>query len=100
MPQSKPSSGVPCFYILHRLNWATLFENGRVFMKIRPVRMLLSIMVLGIAAGGHARAAVPPAPAPLTPAAGASVLVPFTISWAAVSDPSGIVAYNWQVSAS
>jgi hypothetical protein len=26
--------------------------------------------------------------------------VPFTISWAAVSDPSGIVAYNWQVSSS
>jgi hypothetical protein len=26
--------------------------------------------------------------------------VPFTISWSAVSDPSGIVAYNWQVSSS
>src|SRR5918912_3256686 len=42
----------------------------------------------------------PPAPAPLAPANGASVTVPFTISWSAVSDPSGIVAYNWQVSPS
>src|SRR5918911_2014520 len=42
----------------------------------------------------------PPAPAPLAPANGASVTVPFTISWSAVSDPSGIVAYNWQISPS
>src|SRR5690349_6026845 len=42
----------------------------------------------------------PPAPSPLAPANGASVTVPFTISWSAVSDPSGIVAYNWQVSPS
>ena len=40
----------------------------------------------------------PPAPAPLSPANGASVTVPFIISWAAVNDPSGIVAYNWQAS--
>lgn len=39
-----------------------------------------------------------PAPTPVAPAAGASVTVPFTISWMAVSDPSGVVAYNWQVS--
>ena len=25
--------------------------------------------------------------------------MPFTIGWAASSDPSGILAYNWQVSA-
>src|SRR5918911_3538946 len=42
----------------------------------------------------------PPAPAPLAPANGAQVTVPFTISWSAVSDPSGIVAYNWQLSPS
>jgi hypothetical protein len=35
---------------------------------------------------------------PLTPANAASVTLPFAISWSAVSDPSGIVAYNWQVS--
>src|SRR5215212_5803954 len=42
----------------------------------------------------------PPAPSPLAPANGAQVTVPFTISWSAVSDPHGIVAYNWQVSPS
>jgi len=45
-------------------------------------------------------AATPPTPNPLSPAAGASVTAPFTISWSAVTDPSGIVAYNWEVSAS
>ena len=50
----------------------------------------------------------PPAPAPqppgtptlVSPAEGASVTTPFTISWSAVADPQGITAYNWQVSAS
>jgi hypothetical protein len=41
-----------------------------------------------------------PAPSPLSPAGGASVQIPFAISWSSVSDPSGIVAYNWQVSTS
>jgi hypothetical protein len=36
----------------------------------------------------------------LGPANGAQVVVPFTLSWSAVSDPSGIVAYNWQISPS
>src|ERR1051325_10147238 len=43
---------------------------------------------------------VPPAPAPLSPANGADVIEPFSIVWSAVNDPSGIVAYNWQVSTS
>jgi hypothetical protein len=60
---------------------------------------LLSVVVLALL-GGRAQAATPPAPTPLSPANGASVLVPFTISWSAVSDPSGIIAYNWQVSPS
>ena len=38
------------------------------------------------------------APAPLAPDEGASVLVPFTISWSAVTHSSGIAGYNWQVS--
>src|SRR5205823_13681436 len=53
-----------------------------------------------IASSGRAAAATPPAPSSLAPANGASVTVPFTISWGAVSDPSGIAGYNWQVSAS
>jgi hypothetical protein len=53
-------------------------------------------LVLGIAPA----LAAPSAPRPLSPADSASVTLPFTISWSAASDPSGILAYNWQVSAS
>ena len=48
---------------------------------------------------GHLGAA-PAAPAPITPANGGSLQEPFTISWSAVSDPSGLLGYNWQVSSS
>jgi predicted phage tail protein len=44
--------------------------------------------------------AVPPSPSLISPADGAVVSEPFTISWTPVSDPTGIVAYNWQVSSS
>src|ERR1041384_5291045 len=44
--------------------------------------------------------AVPRAPTPQSPPAGATVQEPFSIAWSAVSDPSGILGYNWQVSAS
>jgi len=52
------------------------------------------------AAAVPAFAATPPAPSLISPAAGASTLSPFTISWSAVSDPSGILGYNWQLSTS
>jgi hypothetical protein len=68
-------------------------------LRARLGLTLLSVLVLVVATVGRA-AAAPPAPTPLAPANGANVLVPFTISWSAVSDPSGIVAYNWQVSPS
>lgn len=42
----------------------------------------------------------PPAPAPIGPADAASVTVPLTLSWSAVSDVSGIAGYNWEISAS
>ena len=45
-------------------------------------------------------AAAPPAPALVTPADSAQVLEPVPIAWSAVTDPTGILAYNWQVSAS
>ena len=63
----------------------------------RPCPTLLFAIILCISG---AVAAAPPAPSPVSPADGASVTEPFTISWTAVSDPSGIVAYNWQVSSS
>jgi hypothetical protein len=69
-------------------------------VKIRPVLRLLCVLAAGVAAASHAAAAGPPAPTSLAPANGASVTVPFTITWAAVSDPSGILGYNWQVSSS
>jgi len=42
----------------------------------------------------------PSAPLLLSPTSGASVQIPFAISWSSVNDPAGIVAYNWQVSSS
>src|SRR3954453_4010485 len=62
------------------------------------VALAASLPVLGVAA--PAAAGTPPAPTPLAPANGASVVVPLTISWSAVSDPAGIIGYNWQVSPS
>ena len=61
---------------------------------------LLFAIILYVSAVGRVVAAPPPAPSPVSPADGASVTQPFTISWTAVSDPTGIVGYNWQVSSS
>ncbi|HEX8090146.1 MAG TPA: hypothetical protein VF762_14900, partial [Blastocatellia bacterium] len=69
-------------------------------MSARLSLTLLFAIVLSLSAGGRAAAAAPPAPSPVSPADGASVIEPFMISWMAVSDPDGIVAYNWQVSSS
>ena len=60
--------------------------------------MLPAVAVLVLGWSGSAIAA-PSAPALQTPAASASVTMPFTIGWSQSSDPSGILAYNWQVSA-
>jgi hypothetical protein len=69
-------------------------------MKIRPAITLLFLVLLSVTAGRGVAVAQPPAPTLLAPAAGANVQEPFTISWSAVTDASGIVAYNWQVSPS
>lgn len=61
---------------------------------------LLCLLAAGLTGPYRASASVPAAPTPLGPANGASVVVPFTNSWSAVLDPSGINGgYNWQVSA-
>lgn len=61
----------------------------------------LAVLVLGMIAAGSAAAAPPPAPPILAPANAASVTVPFMLAWSPViSNPSGVVAYNWQVSTS
>ena len=71
-------------------------------MKFRtsgwPCLTLLFAIILCV--NGAVAAAPPPAPSAVSPADGASVTEPFTISWTAVSDPTGIIAYNWQVSSS
>jgi hypothetical protein len=59
--------------------------------------VMATVLSFAFATSGTALAA-PTAPAPLAPANSASVTLPFTISWSAASDPSGILAYNWQVS--
>jgi hypothetical protein len=71
-------------------------------MKNRPASVFSFALMLWLllALPRFASAATPPTPSPLSPAAGASVTAPFTVSWSAVTDPSGIVAYNWEVSAS
>jgi hypothetical protein len=64
---------------------------------------LPALLVLGglaLVVGIAPALATPTTPRPLSPADSASVKLPFTISWSAASDPSGILAYNWQVSAS
>jgi len=73
-------------------------------MKFRlfsqPYLTFLFAIILCVGARGSAVAATPPAPSAVSPTDGAAVSEPFTISWTAVSDPTGIIAYNWQVSSS
>src|SRR5215470_333623 len=58
------------------------------------------IIIVSFSVIGRSAVAAPPAPSPISPSDGAIVTQPFIISWTAVSDPTGIVAYNWQVSSS
>ena len=70
-------------------------------MNIRTLALLF-VLVLDIVLFSRPAAAIPPAPTPLEPVNGASVLVPSTISWSAVTDPigAGIIGYNWKLSPS
>src|SRR4051794_6230604 len=76
--------------------WRSLARRAAIV----KIRLALPVLMVALALGPATPTfgAAPPAPTPLAPANGAQVTVPFTISWSAVSDPSGINAYNWQVS--
>ena len=67
-------------------------------MKTRVVKLLF-VLTLILAAVHSAFAAVA-VPNPLSPASGTNLQSPLTISWSAVTDPSGILGYNWQISTS
>src|SRR6478752_4766551 len=69
-------------------------------MKVRLFLAFVFLLAMVLAVPSPALAATPSAPSLLSPTAGASTLSPFTISWSAVTDPSGILGYNWQVSTS
>src|SRR5262249_34115948 len=72
--------------------------KSRTFVR-RSLTLLFTFILL-TSATGRGSAVAPPSPSLVSPVDGAVVTEPFTISWTAVSDPSGIVAYNWQVSSS
>ena len=64
-------------------------------MDRRRSAALIVIAALALVVGpSGASGSAPSAPSLLAPASGASVTVPFTISWSAVSSPNGILAYN------
>ncbi len=59
------------------------------------VSLLMATLTVGSA--GTASAVPPPAPVLVAPSDGASVTIPFTVSWSVVSGAGG---YNWQLSRS
>ena len=67
-------------------------------MKTRAVNLLLAFALILI--GVCPAVAAVAVPNPVSPASGSNLTSPLTISWSAVTDPSGILGYNWQVSTS
>ena len=66
-----------------------------------PARLPVVVFIACLVVAGRAAAQTPAAPTLLGPANGASVQVPFTISWSATLNPGAINGgYNWQVSRS
>lgn len=69
-------------------------------MKMPVPIALVVVLSLTLTTGIGKAEAAPPAPTPIAPVNGASVQSPLTLSWSAVTDPSGILGYNWQISSS
>jgi hypothetical protein len=70
---------------------------SKLFRRV-PLQSASFALIIALLSSAVVAAAGPSAPNPTAPLNGAQVTVPFTISWSAVSDPSGIIAYNWQIS--
>jgi hypothetical protein len=67
-------------------------------MKLLRSHVLFLVILFSSLTSTLTLTAAPAAPTPLGPPNGASVTVPLTLSWSTVSDPSGIIGYNYQVS--
>jgi hypothetical protein len=66
------------------------------YRRVPPVFALVVLLIVS----ARATLAGPTAPTLSSPSPGATLPEPFTIAWSSVSDPHGIIAYNWQVSPS
>jgi hypothetical protein len=70
-------------------------------MRLRRLLSLAGVPIVFVLSVATQLAAAPAVPTPLSPSNGATVTVPFTISWSATLNPGEINAgYNWQVSRS
>ncbi|HEY3108861.1 MAG TPA: hypothetical protein VGL23_08920, partial [Chloroflexota bacterium] len=69
----------------------------RKFRFIPRVAVALAV-ALAVFGRGVATEAAPPAPNPLSPANGASLVEPLTLTWSTVGDPTGLFGYRWEVS--
>ncbi|WP_156023343.1 hypothetical protein [Terracoccus sp. 273MFTsu3.1] len=73
----------------------------RRFVLLATLSMIAGLLGLPVTYASAATVTPPPAPALVGPAAGASVVEPFTLQWGAVVDPDGpIGSYTWQVGTS
>ena len=70
-------------------------------MRFRRLSLAVTVQLIVLLGSAARPAAAPSAPAPIGPPDGASVTVPFKISWSSTLNPTLINGgYNWQVSRS
>ena len=70
-------------------------------MRFRRLLLAATVQLIVVLGGAARPAAAPSVPSPIGPPDGASVTVPFKISWSSTLNPASINGgYNWQVSRS
>ena len=68
-------------------------------MRLRRLSLAAAVQLILVLGNAAHPVAAPAAPSPIGPAEGASVTVPFNISWSSTLNPADINGgYNWQVS--